>query len=46
MEKMNYYMPDTLDEALSIMASEDVIVLAGGSVLMEHALIRHLIRVS
>ena len=34
MEKMNYYMPDTLDEALSIMASEDVIVLAGGSDLM------------
>ena len=31
---MNYYMPDTLDEALSIMASEDVIVLAGGSDLM------------
>ena len=34
MEKKNYYMPDTLDEALSIMASEDVIVLAGGSDLM------------
>ncbi len=33
-EKVKYYMPDTLEEALEIMDREDVIPLAGGSDLM------------
>ncbi len=34
MEKMKYYLPDTLEEALEIMDKDDVIPLSGGSDLM------------